>query len=164
MNSKPFSDTHEKHPSGLMGLFTLTTGEGRLKSTFLLYAFSLSLLCIVLYAAASFLLTPPLDAALKKHFPIVIVNFAEAAVPAAAGTLVILGLGMLLKDKRLLPAAFGLLFLFAFALLLTIVLSSSGDERVDMLTLFAMFIPAPFLTGGAAVLAQYVRHKGGRNP
>lgn len=132
--------------------------DGRLKSTFLLYAFALSFVYVAVYLVAYILLLEPIDSLLPAEMPRTLVNLIESVLPALVAT----GLCMLpfhtIQDKRIVPGAFAFVLLYALAVLIAIPFSfEDAGDRASFLRLYALFVPVPVLMGCLASALAYVR-------
>ena len=137
----------------------LFTKDGKVKSTLLVYSFCLSMVFVVIYAAAYVslinLLHPMLEGA-----PTAWINFVEAAVPTLVGTAVCC-FAWFLPEKRMLLSAYLWLAALAVACLVAMLIILGGDFQAQMLFLqfFGLFVPAPILLGGGLSLWLYRRYQ-----
>ena len=123
------------------------TENGHVKSTLLLNSFCLSILFLVVYGAAFFLLTDPIHAWLALA-PRAVENLVSALLPALIGT-AICALTHLICHPQTVLAAYGWLLLLALASLVTMLLLLRGDHGASVLflQLFGMMVPVPLLMG-----------------
>lgn len=142
----------------------LLTENGKLKSSFLVYAFSLSLLFLVFYFLAYGLLLGPIEALVKDTLPVPWINLIESVVPAVVSTASCLLFFLISRDKRLVPAAFLFLFLYALFLLIAVSLALRPEDRSDFMQLYSMFVPVPLFFGCGSSIAIYLKYRKKQNP
>lgn len=142
----------------------LFTENGNVKSTLLLNSFCLSVVCIVVYLVAYFYLVDWLHPLVARQ-SIVVVNLVEALVPAVAGTAVCNLAWLISKEKRLLPATYLWLILMAVACFITmlVILGNDAQARNLFFHFFALFVPAPLVTGAGVSFFLYLRYRKKRN-
>ncbi|MEG1658363.1 MAG: hypothetical protein RR288_04820 [Oscillibacter sp.] len=138
----------------------LFTENGTVKSTLLLNSFCLSVVCLVVYIAAFYVLIDLLHPLVAER-SVFLINLVEAFVPALAGTAVCSLAWFLSKEKRLLPATYLWLTLMAVACFITmlVILGDDAQARGLFFQFFALFVPAPVLTGGALSFFLYLRYR-----
>ena len=137
-------------------MFTLVE-NGKIKSTFLLYAFALSFVFLAAYGIAFFLLIDPIEHLFAGISP-AIAGALECLVPSILGTAVCLLCQKAARNKALAPAAFGFLavaFLTFGGLMLT---ELETGEYGFFFTLFVQIAVVPFAMGGGAT--GYVWYRG----
>lgn len=136
-----------------MSMFKLVE-DGKLKSTYLLYAFSISFVFLVVYVVSYMLLLKPLDQWLTGRMSTFAINCIESILPALLGTVLCMLPQAVAKNKRLIPGAYVFLLIYAVALLGGILLIPDAQERSTFLTVYAMSIPAPVLLGNVCAFAS----------
>ena len=137
-------------------MFTLVE-NGKIKSTFLLYAFALSFVFLAAYGIAFVLLIDPIEHLLVGISPR-LAGLLECLIPSLLGTAVCLVCQKVARNKALAPAAFG--FLTVVALVLggfTLAVLEPGEYGFFFL-LFVQIAVVPVLMGGGAT--GYVWYRG----
>lgn len=140
------------------GIF-LPTKNGRVKSTLVLNSFCLSILFLAVYAMAYLLLLDGLDAFLAGKMPLFWINVLESLIPALIGTFVCNVLHFVFAEKRLVPAAFVWLLLYAVAVTAYLLAYSPAEARGTTLKLLMMVVPPCVLSGCALSAFLYLRHR-----
>lgn len=137
------------------------TPEGKPKSAMLLYAFCISMLFVLLYGISYFFLIDAVES-LFAGASVGVRNFMESFLPGVVGS-AICGSTFFLqkKDKRIVPAAY--LWLWLYAIAVPIVMALSGDwENFKMFMYFyAMLVPVGLISGSAYVFLLYRRYRRG---
>ena len=129
-------------------MFTLVE-NGKIKSTFLLYAFALSFVFLAAYGLAFVLLIDPIEHLFAGISP-ALAGALECLVPSALGTAICLLCQKAARNKALAPAAFGFLAV-AFLAFGGLTLSAlEAGEYVFFYTLFLQIALVPLLMGGGA--------------
>ncbi len=134
------------------------TEDGRPKSAMLLYSFCLSLLFVGVYALAYGFLIDKLELLFAAQ-PVPVRNILQSVLPGLAGSIVCCATWFLFKDKRLVPAAYLWLILYALAALVAMVFLTGGEEYRIFLYFFAMLVPVGLVSGAAASFLLFRRHK-----
>jgi len=134
------------------------TEEGRPKSALMLYSFCLSLLFFGIYAFAYGFLLDVLEK-LFATYSVAVRNAFQAIVPGVAGSIVCSSLFFLFKDRRLVPATYIWLTLYALAALIGMLLVTAGEESRIFLYFYAMLVPTGLISGDAAMFLLYRRYR-----
>ena len=122
------------------------TQEGKPKSAFLLYSFCLSLVFLAVYAVSYFFLIDVLEGAFAQS-SVLVRNIFESVVPGLAGSVVCCSLWFVIKNKRMVPAAYIWLALYALSALVAMAfLIGSGDFRF-FLYFYLMLVPSGLVSG-----------------
>lgn len=133
------------------------TEEGRPKSAMFLYSFCLSLLFLIVYSLSyGFLID-----VIEKSFPgstVLVRNILQSVLPGLAATLVCCSFFFLFPDKRLIPAAYLWLAVYAVIAFVTMAFMSSGEELQIFLYFFAMLVPVGLISGGLISFLLLNRH------
>ncbi|NLO85758.1 MAG: hypothetical protein GX096_10075 [Clostridiales bacterium] len=137
--------------------------DGRLKSTFLIYSFTLGFVFLAFYLLCYVFLLGPIDGLLAVSMPLLMKNLVEALIPTIAGTVLCLAFHLWVKDKRIVPAGYLWLSIYMIVLLLLILAVLDSADRVDFLRLYAMFVPLPIILGGGTSFIIYKRYCKKRN-
>lgn len=142
------------------GMF-LFTENGKIKSTLIVYSFSLSILFLAVYLLAFMLLIDPLEQLMVNMLaaPVWLTNLVEGLVPALVGTALCCSLFFVFKDKRLVPVAYVWLCLYALILLIGMLVQLAMQDWSGFLQLYALCIPIPVLLGGVLSYKLYARHR-----
>ena len=111
-NPVPTQNPSEKPPKRKFWQNLLIMDSGDLKKILSLSSMMLSFVLIFVYAAA-YILLMPLLAKILGNAPVLLVNLAESLIPAILATGVIMLTWPLFRDKRVLPAAYLWMALFA---------------------------------------------------
>ena len=129
-------------------MFTLVE-NGKIKSTFLLYAFALSFVFLAAYGLAFVLLIDPIEHMFSGVSPL-LAGALECLIPSALGTMICLLCQKAARNKALAPAAFCFLAVafLAFGGLTLSVLESG--EYAFFFTLFIQLAVVPVAMGGGA--------------
>jgi len=121
------------------------TEEGRPKSTLLIYSFSLSLLFIVVFLIAYWVLLEPLEKAFEAS-PVWLRNIVEYTVPAIVGCIPCVGLSFAFKERmNMVPAAFTWMCVIATIAMVTMVFMVDPDDRATEYGLFMAIVGIPML-------------------
>ena len=132
------------------------TPEGKPKSAFLLYSFCLSLVFLIAYGVSYFFLINVLKKAFAQS-SVAVRNIFESLVPGLAGSLVCCAPWFFIKNKRMLPAAYIWLALYAVAALMAMAfLAGSGDFRI-FLYFYLMLVPSGLVSGAVFSLLMFRR-------
>jgi len=130
--------------------------HGRPKSAMFLYSFCLSLLFFALYAASYGLLIDVLEKAFAGA-SVPVRNAAESVLPGLAATIVCCSMFFLFPDRRLVPAAYIWLAVYALGALVTTAFLTPKEEFRIFLYFFAMLVPAGLVSGGTVSFLLYRR-------
>ena len=137
------------------------TEDGRPKSASMLYSFCLSLVFLAVYALLYGFLFDWLETQLALQ-SVPLRNLFESVVPGLAGTLVCCPLFFAFKDRRLVPAAYLWLIVYALVAVVTMLFLTSGEEFKIFLYFFGMFVPVGLVSGALAsflLLRRFNRRK-----
>lgn len=138
-------------------MFTLVE-NGKIKSTFLLYAFALSFVFLAAYGIAFVLLIDPIEHLFSGVSPL-LAGVLECLIPALAGTGLCLLCQKAARNKALAPAAFVFLAVAAVALgALTLSVLEDGEYGF-FFTLFIQIAVVPIAMGGGATGCVWYRGK-----
>ena len=77
----------------------LFTKNGRVKSTFIVNSFSLSILFLAVYGLCYFMLIDPLNSLVSAHLSTSLASLVESLVPALIGSVLCCSLFFVIKDK-----------------------------------------------------------------
>ena len=130
------------------------TEEGRPKSATLLYSFCLSLLFVGVYAIAYGFLIDRLELAFAAQ-SVAVRNALQSVLPGLTGSAVCCATWFLFKDRRLVPAAYLWLIVYALAALVAMAFITSGEEYRIFLYFFALLVPTGLVSGAAASFLLY---------
>ncbi len=133
------------------------TPEGRPKSAVLLYSFCLSLLYVIIYGICYFFLIDVIENAFVSASA-VMRNVFESVVPGVTGSIICCPLWFIVKDKRIVPAAFVWMCAYAVAALISMAFLCEGTEYSIFLYFFAMIVPVGLITGTAFTHHMYRRN------
>ncbi len=162
--SKPLSETLRQKMDQFWRVLFLTE-EGRPKSAMFLYSFCLSLLFFAIYAFSYGFLIDVIENSFAGE-TVLVRNILQSILPGLAATVVCCALFFLFPDKRLVPAAYIWLAVYALAAIITMALITSKDEFKIFLYFFAMLVPTGLISGGVisfALLRAKNRRKGKAN-
>lgn len=129
-------------------MFTLVE-NGKIKSTFLLYAFALSFVFLAAYGLAFALLIDPIEHLFAGISP-ALAGVLECLVPSVLGTAVCLACQRISRNKALAPAAFCFLAIAFLAVGGLILSALETGEYGFFCTLFLQIALVPLLMGGGA--------------
>ena len=135
----------------------LFTKNGKVKSTTLIYSFSLSILFLAVFTALYLLLIDPIELALAGKAPAWLRSLCESLAPALLGALLTASLCFVFKEKKLVWMAYAWLWLYAVVMLIGVAAGLAPDVRRDFFLLYAMVVPAPLVFGTALSVLLYVR-------
>jgi hypothetical protein len=133
------------------------TPEGKPKSAMLLYSFCLSLLFAVVYGVLYFFLIDVLEQALAAQSTLVR-NIFESVAPGLAGSLVCCSLWYVIRDRRIVPAAYLWLVVMAVAILVAMALLSDGESFRIFLYFYLMLVPTGLVSGSAFTLLMFRKY------
>ncbi len=133
------------------------TPEGKPKSAVLLYSFCLSLLYLAVYGVAYFFLIDLIETACAGC-SVGLRNLLQSILPGIAGSLVCCSLTFIIRDRRIVPAAYVWLFAFAIAALIAMAILSDGEGFRIFLYFFFMLVPAGLLSGAAFSFLMFRAH------
>ena len=137
-------------------MFTLIE-DGKVKNTFLLYAFALSFVFLAAYGLAFALLIDPIEH-LFAGVSHLLAGVLECIVPAAAGTALCLLCQKAARNKALAPAAFAFLGITVFVIgALTFAALEPQDYGMFLVMAFQVCI-VPLAMGGACTGLVWRRH------
>lgn len=138
-------------------MFTLVE-NGKIKSTFLLYAFALSFVFLAAYGIAFVLLIDPIEHLFSGVSPLM-AGALECLIPSLAGTGVCLLCQRAARNKAIAPAAFVFLAVAALALgTLTLSVLEAGEYGF-FFALFVQIAVVPIAMGGGATGCVWYRGK-----
>lgn len=138
-------------------MFTLVE-NGKIKSTFLLYAFALSFVFLAAYGVAFVLLIDPIEHLFAGISP-ALAGALECLIPSVLGTAVCLGCQRISRNKALAPAAFGFLAVAFLAVGGLILIELEAWEYGFFFTLFVPLAVVPVAMGGGATGYVWYREK-----
>lgn len=155
-NPVPNQNPSEKPPKRKFWQNLLIMDSGDLKKILSLSSMMLSFVLIFVYAAA-YILLMPLLAKILGNAPVLLVNLAESLIPAILATGVIMLTWPLFRDKRVLPAAYLWMALFALVIFIGVMIRLRDDPaaRQTFLYLFVWDAVPAILIGNAAAWLKY---------
>lgn len=131
--------------------FFRLTKDGRMKSGTFAYSITFTVLYLIVYGAAYYLLVDVL-APLTEGLPIWLSDLIGAIVPGIAGALICLIPLKLFSNKK--PAFLGYVWAAVFALMfliaMVIMLKDDRDALSIFLRLFLIMVPVPLVLGGGS--------------
>lgn len=136
-------------------MFTLVE-DGKIKNTFLLYAFALSFVFLAAYGLAFFLLIDPIEHLFAGVSPL-LAGVLECMIPVAVGTALCLLCQKAARNKALAPAAFvfmGIMFLAVGVLMLAAL--EPQDYGVFLVLVFQVCV-LPLVMGGGCTFVVWRR-------
>lgn len=133
------------------------TQEGKPKSAVFLYSFCLSLLFAVIYGVLYFFLIDVLETAFAAYSAPVR-NLFESVVPGLAGTIVCCSQWYVIRDRRIVPAAYLWLIVMAAAILITMALLADGESIRIFFYFYLMLVPVGLVSGSAFTLLMFRKH------
>lgn len=133
------------------GLFTemgTFMKNGKVKSTLLVYSFTAAILFCVFYFVFFMLFVDPIDGFLQRFsLSVGWINFFENWIPALLASIFCNGLHFIVKDKRIVPAAY-LWILLLLVLSMVYAQATYDSESLKVFWyFFLMLIPGPLVTG-----------------
>ncbi len=137
----------------------LPVKNGKVKSTLVVYSFTLSVLFLAVYAYAYLLLIEPLHDTFSTHMPVWLSNFFGSIIPALIGTALCCSCHFLFKEKRLIPAAYVWLTIYALIVIGFFVFTTTGEELALVFSFLMLVIPAPLLSGMGISTYLYRRYR-----
>ena len=137
----------------------LFTKNGRVKSTFIVNSFSLSILFLAVYGLCYFMLIDPLNSLVSAHVSTSLASLVESLVPALIGSVLCCSLFFVIKDKKLVPAGYVWLLLFSLFAFFYLLFSLAPQDRGTFLSLYALIVPAPLITGGGFSAYLYMKRR-----
>lgn len=140
------NDNALKHRLDRFWAALFLTPEGKPKSAFLLYSFCLSLVFLAVYGVSYFFLIDALEA-LFAQSSVTVRNIFESVVPGLAGSAVCCAPWLAIKNKRMLPAAYIWLALYALAALAAMAFLVEGEEFRVFLYFYLMLVPCGLVSG-----------------
>ena len=142
----------------LADVFTLVE-HGKLKSTLLLYSFSMAFLILALYAAAFLLLLRPLDGLVSGRMSAPMASWIEGLVPSLLGTGLCVLLQTRIREKRMMPLGFVWLWLMVLPTLAVLLWMLAPEDRaVYLASIAAPMALLPLAIGTASSFFLYIRH------
>lgn len=130
------------------------TPEGKPKSAVFLYSFCLSILFAAVYGILYFFLIDVLESAFAGSSTLVR-NIFESVVPGLAGTAVCCPLWYVIKNRRIVPAAYLWLAVFAVAVLIAAALLTNGETFRIFLYFYLMLVPTGLVSGSVLTLLMF---------
>ncbi len=137
----------------------LFTENGKVKSTLLIYSFSLSILFVMIYLLSYLMLIDPIDAFFLPRVGTKFATFLESVLPAIAGTALCCPIHFAIKEKKLAPAAYLWLLFYSLATGIGLIASLTKLELPTFLGLFSMVALPPLAIGGAASALLYMKYR-----
>lgn len=134
------------------------TEEGRPKSAMFLYSFCLSLLFFVLYMLSYGVLIDLIETAFAGE-TVLVRNILQSVLPGLAASVVCCAMFFLFPDKRLVPAAYLWLAVYALAALITMFFITEKEEFRVFLYFFAMLVPVGLISGGTISFLLFRRSR-----
>ena len=121
---------------------------GRLKSSVGIYSFSLSILYLIVYAAAFYLLANPLHGWVGEKQKVVEM-ILESIIPSFIGTIICLLPILFKKKKNLVFMAYIWLCIYALIVLIAMLIMLRSDQLAAALffRVFAIMVPFPLILG-----------------
>lgn len=146
----------EKPPKRKFWQNLLIMDSSDLKRLLSLSSLMLSFAVLFVYAAAYLLLMPLLDR-LVGQGPVLLATLIEAIIPAIIGTMAVMVTWPVFRDKRVLPAAYIWLTLFALLVLIIVLINLRGDLAAGkaFLYFFAWEVLPALIIGNLAVWRRY---------
>lgn len=149
-------NTSEKPPKRKFWQNLLIMDSGDLKKVLSLSSMMLSFVLLFVYIAA-YILLMPLIAKILGEGPVLIVTLLESLIPALIATGAIMLTWPLFRDKRVLPAAYLWLALFALIIFIGVMIRLGDDPaaRRTFLYIFVWDVLPAILIGNAAAWLKY---------
>lgn len=154
---KPLSTGEEKQGYHSFTDIFKVAQNGRLKSTLMLYSFSMAFVIMTIYAGSYLLLLRPLDSLLSGKLPLQMVSWIEGLVPALLGTFVCVLLQLRIRQRRMMPFSFMWLVLMVLSTLLILLSILEKEDRLLYLSIAAPMALLPLAVGTAVSLFIYFR-------
>jgi hypothetical protein len=147
----------KRYADSFWNIFSFTK-DGKIKSSFFVYAFSLSVLFAAVYAASYWFIPSLIDPFLAPR-SVALANIAESVIPAFAASGAACLMQCLVSDKKLaaLALAFvaaGSTFIIIFLLALT-----EADSRSDVVAFLLFYVPLPLTALGFAAVIFFTRKR-----
>ena len=135
----------------------LIMDSGDLKKVLSLGSMMLSFLILFVYII-SYILLMPLIERIVSNWPVFPANLAESIIPALIGTAAIMMTWPLFKDKRVLPAAFLWLDLFALIIFIAVLVLIGNDPKARsfFVYIFVWDVLPSLIIGNIAAWWKYI--------
>ncbi len=137
--------------------------NGKVKSTLLIYSFVAAILFFIFYFSFFMLLVDPIENILQKfNLSVGWMNFFENWIPASLASVFCNGLYFIVKDKRIIPAAYLWILLLVLLSISYVQLTYDAESLKVFWYFFFMLVPAPLVTGCAfsgIVYARYTKNE-----
>lgn len=137
--------------------------NGKVKSALLVYSFATAILFSIFYFVFFMLFVDPIHVFFYKfNLSVGWMNFFENWIPAAFASVFCNGLHFIVKDKRIIPAAYLWILLLAFLSIGYVQMTYDAESLKVFWYFFFMLIPAPLVTGCALsgiVYAWYLENE-----
>lgn len=150
------NNVQEEPPKRKFWQNLLIMDSGDLKRLLSLSSMMLSFVLMLVYLVSYLLLMPVIDSIFGTG-PVFLATLMESLIPAIVGTGVIMLTWPLFRDKRVLPAAFLWLTLFAFLLFFAVLFALRDDEAAmaSFLYIFVLDVLPSLIIGNLAVWLRY---------
>ena len=142
----------------LSDLFKVTQ-NGRLKSTLMLYSFSMAFVILAIYIGAYLLLLRPLDSLLSSNLPLQVINWIEGLVPALLATFICTLLQFRIRERRMIPFSFMWLILIVIPTLLILLTMLEEEDRLLYFSIVSPMVLLPLAVGMATSLIIFFRFR-----
>jgi hypothetical protein len=150
MNNDVEPNKTKRYADSFWNIFSFTK-DGKIKSSFFVYAFSLSVLFAIVYAASYWFIPSLIDPFLAPR-SVVLANIAESITPAFVASGAASLIQRLVSDKKL--AALALAFVAAFStfIILFLLAITEADSRSDLVPFLLFYVPLPLTALGLAAI------------
>jgi hypothetical protein len=155
----------KRYADSFWNIFSFTK-DGKIKSSFFVYAFSLSVLFAAVYAVSYWfipsLIDPflaPREAPLEIPRSVVLANIAESILPAFVASVAAFLIQCFVLDKKL--AALALAFVAAGStfIIIFLLVITEADSRSDVVSFLLFYVPLPLTALGLAAIIFFTRKR-----
>jgi hypothetical protein len=150
-------NTTKRYADSFWNIFSFTK-DGKIKSSFFVYAFSLSVLFASVYAVSYWFIPSLIDPFLAPR-SVVLANIAESIIPALAASGAASLIQCLVSDKKL--AALALAFVAAGSafIIIFLLVITEADSRSDVVSFLLFYVPLPLTALGFAAIIFFTRRR-----
>jgi hypothetical protein len=145
----------KRYADSFWNIFSFTK-DGKVKSSFFVYAFSLSVLFAAVYAVSYWFVPALIDPFLAPR-SLVLANIAESIIPAFVASGAASLIQCLVSDKKL--AALALAFVAAGStfIIIFLLVITEADFRNEVVSFLLFYVPLPLTALGLAAIIFFTR-------
>jgi hypothetical protein len=147
----------KRYVDSFWNIFSFTK-DGKIKSSFFVYAFSLSILFAAVYAVSYWFIPSLIDPFLAPR-SVVLANIAESIIPAFAASGAAALIQSPVSNKKLAALALGFVAAGSAFIIIFLLAITEADFRNDVASFLLFYVPLPLTALGLGALIFFTRKR-----